>query len=1075
MKRILLVWLSFFVASGLQAQQRTITGKVTDGTDGSGLPGVSILIKGAMRGTVSDSGGEYVIEASSSDVLIFSFIGYNQQEVLIGERTNIFVAMYASIQQLQEVVVIGYGERDKRDLTGAISSVTSDAISKSTSMSPELAMQGRMTGVFVATPSGSPLERPTVRIRGVSTFGFAEPLYVIDGIPIYEGAASSGSAGFQDIRGPVNILTSINPNDIESISVLKDASAAAIYGVRAANGVILITTKRGKAGRPRVELSVQRGVQNIPKRFDMLNTSDYTQLYQEAYANNPAEAGNLPTVFQSASPDFLGNSPTYDMQSALINANALVEDYSMRVTGGNESTTYFISGGYGKTESSLIQNYLERYSISSNVISKVSKYIETGLNLKLAYSKALDNSQQNLAYVATAPPWQPIYDPSDPSGFAPSITAEFEDNPDYDPSLLNPGPSRRFLGSPEFLWGPATRANTFAQQSLNETTFDFFRTIGGTYLQVEPLKGLKIRGSLSVDYYFNLRKLWSEYETYRFSQTPGNPFSGHDGTAVGSYGERQSRNYNMVKEFTISYNKALGEHSIDVIMGAMDQESVWRFTDASSGQINFRQREFRQVSNQPPFNGTFTGRVPKGLQGYFARTSYKYGDKYYLDATVRRDGASVFPAESRWGIFPSFAVGWRISSENFFQQLNASFIDDFKFRGGWGELGNMETTQGFAFLSTVSTSPDYAVGSGSGNPFGTQLVGASLPNFPNFGLSWERVATTNVGFDASFFGRRLTFTAEYYNRLTKGIIQSVSLPPNTGIQLATDINIGEVSNRGFEFQLGYNKSFGDVMVNLSGNLTTTRNRVEKLYQGNPINAAGGRVQEGFPIGYIFGYRVGGIFQNQAEIDEWLLQFSDNIGTNNPQPGDMYFLDVAGNPVPGEFFNPELDGVVNINDRTYLGKTIPGFFYGLSASAEYKGFDFSIFFQGIGDVQKYNSARAGGEGMAGVGANQWTTTKGRWTTENPSNTFPRAVRNDPNANGRFSDRFVEDASFMRLKNFQIGYTLPTALMNKTGAVERVRVFVSGTNVFTFTNWTGLDPENDFVPPTRQFMLGFNATF
>lgn len=1063
------------MAATLYAQQRVVSGVVTDASDGTPLPGVSILVKGTSRGTVTDTNGGFSLDASANEVIVFSFIGYEAQEQAVGDRTVINVGLVVSARQLQEVVVIGYGERDKKDLTGSISNIDSREISRSTAMAPELAMQGRMAGVFVGTPSGSPFARPNIQIRGVATFGYAQPLYVIDGIPVYEGGASSPNAGEQDIRSPLNIMTSINPNDIESISVLKDASAAAIYGVRASNGVILITTKRGRTGKPRVEFTAQSGVQNVVKQFDMLNTQEYTRFWQDAFAANPTEANNLPNVFREDNAAYLGNRDTYDWQAELVNRNAAISDYSLRVTGGSDATKYFISGGYGKTEGSLKQNALERYSIGSNVTSKISERIEAGLNIRMAYNNALDNSVSDLAYVATAPPWQPIFDASDPSGYAPSVSASFTPNPSFDLNLLNPGP-RFNMGAVNYFWGPGTRGNTFATQSFNNTSFELFRTFGNVYLQVEPIKGLKVKGSFNGDYYFNLRKTWNNYDNWRFSQTPGNPYAGHDGTAKGSYGERQSRNFNQVKEFTVSYARSFGDHNLDVLFNAMDQNQLWRFTDASSSQINFTDPNLRNVGNNPPFNGTFTGRSPRALQGYLGRASYKFSNKYYLDLTIRRDGASVFDRDYRWGTFPSVGAGWRISAEPFFENLGLAFVNDLKLRGGWGELGNMETTQGFAFLSGINLAPDVSFGSGNGNPYGTQYQGARLPNYPNRELSWEKVRTTNAGFDGVFLNNRLTFTAEYYSRFTEGIIQSVSLPPNTGIEAATDLNVANVRNSGMEFQLGFNESLGDLNFSISGNLTTVKNRVVSLYEGNPIFAAGGRVEEGYPMGYIFGYKTAGIFQTTQEVADWKAVYSDQVGANSQEPGDMYFADLRGNPSPGEIYNNVTDSIINQNDRTYLGKTIPGFYYGINLGVNYKGFDVSIFFQGVGDVQKYNSARAGGESMsAQTTPNQWASVKDRWTPENPSTTFPRAVVRDPNQNARFSDRFVEEAGFMRLKNVQIGYTIPASLLARTKVMESCRVYLSGTNMATFTQWKGIDPENDFVPPTRQVLIGLSATF
>nr|PZN58498.1 MAG: hypothetical protein DIU61_00230 [Bacteroidota bacterium] len=1050
-----------------------VSGRIVD-KDGTPLPGVNILEKGTTNGTTSDVDGQYTINvADENSILVFSFIGYAPQEIRVGTSTTINVVLQEDITNLSEVVVIGYGEREKKDVTGAISSMDSEDISKSMAMTPELAMQGRMAGVFVSTPSGSPFARPNIQIRGVATWGHASPLYVIDGIPMYEVAESDPNAGSQDIRSPINFMTAINPHDIESISVLKDASAGAIYGMRASNGVIIITTKKGKSGAPRVEFNAQRGVQNVAKTFDVLNTADYAALYREVYANNPT--ATMPSVFDPNSPDFLGNSPTYNWQDALLNKDAIIEDYSLRVSGGSESTTYYVSAGYGRTEGSLIENYLERLSVASNITSKVSRVIETGMNVKLSVNKALDNTGTDLGYVSRTPPWQPIYDPSDPTGYAPAVSWEFVPNPDFDPNLVNPGPAQIPVGDPVFLYGPHTYANVFGQQATSERTFDLFRTMGNVYLQVEPITGLKIKGSVAADYHFVLRKEWSEYSGWRFSQTPGNPYNGHDGTAKGSYGERQSRNLNVVKEVTINYNRSFGDHNIDLVLNGMDQEATWRYTDASSGQINYLDPNFRNVGNNPPFNGTFTGRKPERMQGYLARISYKFQDRYYFDATVRRDGASLFPPDYRWGTFPAFAAGWRVSSMPFFQALNASFITDLKIRGGWGELGNKSVTTGFAYLSGVSGTPDYSLGSGNGNPYGTQFVASALPNFPNFELTWERVRTTNVGFDAVLLNDHVTFTAEYYNRFTEGLIQSVSLPPSSGIEVPTDLNIGNVRNTGVEFQIGYNNTFGRLGFNVSGNLTTVKNRVLRLYKGTPFGGEGGRIQEGYPMAYLWGYKVGGVFQNTDEIAQWKSQYVDGVGANNQVPGDMYFLDIYGNPEPGQIVNPEPDGIINNNDRTYLGKTIAGYYYGLNLGFTYAGFDLSIFLQGVGDLQKYNYQRAGGEGMSSSGANQWATTLNRWTGEGTSTTMPRAVFDDPNSNNRFSDRFVEDAGFLRVKNVQLGYNVPSSFLAKTGVISSVRLYLSGTNLLTFTEWTGPDPENDVFPPLRQITAGISATF
>jgi TonB-linked SusC/RagA family outer membrane protein len=593
---------------------------------------------------------------------------------------------------------------------------------------------------------------------------------------------------------------------------------------------------------------------------------------------------------------------------------------------------------------------------------------------------------------------------------------------------------------------------------------------------------LRLKGSLGGDYYLNLRKQWLAKDAWRFSQTPGNPWAGNDGLSVGTYGERQGKTYNLNKELTLTYTRAWGEHSIDLLAGASEQYAYWYVNDLS-GNVNYASTQYRGISNVPPFTNGFANYLQEDdLIGYIGRVSYKYADKYYVDATLRRDGSSKMAPARKWETFPSFSLAWRISKENFFPQTN--WLDDLKLRGGWGRLGNVQSARYYSFVSGISFTPDYALGLGSGNGVGNQTQGAALPDFANTELTWEKARSISAGFDAVMFRGRFTATLEYYNKTTFDIIQSVRLPPNTGIENNADLNIAQVKNSGIELQLGYNNKIGPVDFGVTGNITTTRNRVVKLYLGNPIGGNGARVEEGYSMFYLWGYKVGGVFQNQAEIDAWRAAHADgSIGQDldDPsngyeyQPGDMYFQDVYGNPKDAkERFSRTPDSLINDNDRTYLGKTIPGYYYGVNFTAAYKGFDLSIFFQGVGDVQKYNGLRAGGEGMGGL-ANQWSTVLGRWTPTNASTTIPRAVFDDPANANRYSSRFVEDAGYLRLKNLQLGYSIPRPLLQRAGFIQNFRVYASAVNLFTITKWTGLDPENDFIPPTRQFVFGVTATF
>jgi TonB-linked SusC/RagA family outer membrane protein len=1063
-------------------QNRSIAGTVSD-EKGEALVGASVFIKGSTQGTTTDIEGAFSLETPNTATLVISYIGYTSKEILVGNQTQIDVTLESSAGGLEEVVVIGYGERRVKDLTGSIGVVSSKDLTKGFNLNPELAMQGRMAGVFVSTPGGAPTARPQVRIRGVSTFGNAEPLYVIDGVPITEfGTGTDGASGsaVADIRGTINIMALINPNDIESISVLKDASAAAIYGVRAANGVVLITTKRGKAGKPRVEFDVKTGVQNVLGTYKILTTPEYFAFYREAFAANPDAA----KLYDNLKP-FENSTQTFNWQEEMQNKNASTQDYNVRISGGSGSTTYYVSSGYSKQFAPVKGNDLERYSLATSVQSKISRIFEAGLTYRLSYGKANDNAfstglPMDFSSLATNVPYQPIYDENDPNGFAPASSVTFKDNPNYDPDKLSSGPPKE-IDKATILWGPNTRANLLALHSAQPVRYDLLRNLGSAYLQFEPLAGLKFKGSLSADYYYNWRRSFQDINSYVYTQTPGNPFALGDGTSKGQFTERHARNFNLVKEFSVSYQKSLGNHNLNVLLNAMDQKYVYDFMSGSTDQMNLAGETFRVIQSAPNrYNNAASFRDPNALQGYMGRVSYNYNNRYYLDATVRRDGSSRFAPENRWGVFPSFAAAWRISSEAFFKPFK--FINDLKIRAGYGTLGNQETAA-YAFLSSVTTAPSYAWGSGTGNAVGNATFGAALPDFPNRQLTWEKATTTNIGFDALLFDNHLSATVEYYNRLTDGILQSTALPASIGNQNQPITNIASVRNSGIELNLNWNQSLGALNLSVGGNLTTVKNEVVSLFQDQPFGGEFGRIEVGKPLFYYWGYKLGGIFQNVGEVDAYRGSIKDNInGGYQQQPGDMYFVDVNGAPKEaGQLSDPNPDGIIDNNDRTFIGSQIPGYYYGFNLGLDWKGFDLSLFFQGVGDVQKFNSARASGEGMAAQnGPNQWASIKERWTPSNPSTTLPRGIINDPAGNGRFSERWIESAAFLRLRNLNVGYTLPKGIWEKIGVGESMRLYFSGNNLLTFTKWTGIDPEESdrsgsIIPPVRIFTFGINATF
>jgi TonB-dependent starch-binding outer membrane protein SusC len=1075
---LLLFSFTFLCVSFSFAQTIKVTGKVSDANTNSPISGATVKVKGSSNdGTAAGEDGVFSIEVPANGTLIFSSSGYDTKEVSVNNRTKIDESLYAKSGELSDVVVIGYGTRQRKDLTGSISTIKPKDIEKSTALSPELSMQGTMSGVDITSGGSNPTARPTVRIRGVSSINFSDPLYVIDGIPLVEGGAGAVVDKTNDPtrRGSINLYTIINPNDIESISVLKDASAAAIYGVRAGNGVILITTKSGKRGRVRVDFDGTVGQQKVPKTYDVLNTQQYVKFYTDAYNAHPDVTGGVPKPIGSAeyfgpkwdpsNAEFIGNNPTYDWQHEAVNQSSMLKNYNLRVSGGSETTTYNFSAGFADNDGPFVGYNAKRYSISSNATSKIGKYLETGINLRAIQQTTHPGTGGIDLNVWQAAPWQKIYDPAGPGGYAPLWSL---DKP------LTPGD---FTHSTLYSKQYVAYSNVFALNDINEAKIDNQTFIGTGYLQVQPIAGLKIKGTINGQQSTITSKQWNDFNRWWFGENPDNPFASVVDPVAGStpgivsYGV--STTTSLTKAFNIDYQKTFGLHTIDLTADASEQTYSWTGSGAERSVVS-NNPDLRYFSTTGKERGYVELRAKYALIGYFARASYNYNSKYYLDAVVRRDGSSRFAPGKKWGTFMTASGAWRISQESFFKGI--SFINDLKIRGGYGELGNEQTTGGWAYASSAGIPPpSYNVGEPNGN-----VMGIAFSSFPNADLTWERIKTANIGFDAVMLNNSVSFSAEYYHKLTKGIIQTVSLTPSAGISAPADFNVANLLNSGFEFNVGYTKTFGEVGFNFTGNFTTVHNEVSNLFKFNTTGASALRgntfsLENGYPLGYMYGYKVGGIFQTQKEIDDFKAKYDDRIAVDT-KPGDMYFLDLYGEPTLGSTDkNLTKDGVINANDQTYLGKTIPGFYYGFSTGANYKGFDISVSFFGKGDVQKYNSVRAQGEGMNGYGRNQFSTVLNAWTEQNHSNSMPRAVYGDPNANLRFSDRFIENAGFLRLQNLQVGYNFPSALLAKTNAIQNLRLYVSGINLFTITDYSGLDPENDFFPNTRQLLIGLKASF
>lgn len=1075
----------FVLQAQAQQQQQRISGRVTDAEEESGLPGVTVIVKGTSTGTTTDSDGNFSMQVPSQNaVLVFSYVGYQSSEVTVGNKSVINVSLQPDVGQLDEVVVIGFGQKKKKDLTGSISTVGTEQIGKINAASPQFALQGNAAGVRVVNASGDPNEAPQIFIRGIGTWnGDSQPLYVIDGQIIEPPRAGNQDviAGF-GLSTPPNLFNLINPNDIESITVLKDASAAAVYGSRGANGVILITTKRGKIGAPTVEFNTRAGVQNIPT-FNMLNTQQYVDLVHDMFANNlnpditieeelygrdKADVDRLISFnpqFDTESPFYISDRTTYNWQDELVNKNAINQAYDVKVSGATDRVNYYVSGGYFEQEGSMYGSNLKRYTGAVNLDTDVADWLKLGINYKYTRQESLIGAGDLVDY-ASAAPWQPLRDPNNKFGYA---------------EALNPfGYSDSWAIAKRY--GQGTRTNYLAVSDLNFNSFDFDRQLGQFFAEFTPLKGLTLRGSLNLDYTKQDRyalRTHARSNVFRADGTDPRKDAPNAPNSLGDSEHRINNIYNFQTDFTAIYNTTIAnKHNLTLTAAVQDQRHKMETVNLSGNNItNLNDDNPRLVGygNDLANNSAFYGWSQKFWFGLVGRASYSFDNKYYLDGSFRRDGSVGFADEYQWGNFYSLSGAWRISSESFMEGV--TFLDDLKLRGGWGQAGNDQAAVGqYAFLSRVTGASSYRWGSGNGDPYGNYVGGFLIQDLPNPELTWEVVTTSYAGFDAYLLNNKMNFTVEVFKRVTDGIQQRVQLPLTVGTNDPLS-NIGQLVNQGVDLQLGYNDQLGQFSYGISGNISFLKNEVTKLYNGQPLFTRFGRVEEGRSVGHIWGYRVGGIFQNQAEIDAYYASIEDPTrNLDYIAPGDMYFVDVYGNPTVEEpFYSLTPDGIINSFDQTEIGNTIPGHTYGINLDARWKGLDVSFNFYGEGDVDRVNSVRRRFEAMSSPGTNYFASTLDRWTPQNPSTEMPRAVVGDPAGNNRLSDRWVESAAFFRLNNWQLGYTLPASVLQTVKFVRSMRVYVGGQNNLYMFRWSGIDPVNDASPLQRSFSAGLNVQF
>jgi len=970
--------------------EKTITGKVTDATDGTGLPGVNILAQGSTTGTVTDIEGNYRITVPDNvTTLEFSSVGYTTEEVEIGGRTVINISLAPDIKALSEIVVVGYGTQERRDLTGAISSVSSEELNRVPSTSFDAALQGRAPGVLITPNSGQPGGAIDVSIRGVGTFGNNSPLYVIDGVPVFN-SISQLSGGIQ-----TNPLSALDPNNIESIEILKDASAAAIYGARAANGVVIISTKRGQEGKPRVTIDGYYGTQWFNNYIDMLDSRQFAEMSTEADLNggrDPQPAWSDPEVLETNT----------NWQDAFFNP-APIQDYNVSVSGGSENAKYLFSAGYFGQEGIAPANGFERYSVRVNTDFNLGERIKIGESVSLSRANwrgGIPQGNDRMQELLQSSPTLPVYDPNNLGGFA--------------------GPTAEVTGR-------VNRSNQVAEASLRDIDNRQNRVLGNIYAELDILDGLTYRLNMGLDAIFGEGKNFVPVFELGNRSNPRASLS------------ESSRNENIyLLEHTFTYSKTFNEvHDLTALVGYSQQNSV---VNTFSGSVqDFPNNDLRQINAGTGSSSISGDKSEWAIRSWLARINYSFRDKYLFTANFRRDGSSRFGENNRFGNFPSFSVGWRMSEENFMDPVTA--VSDLKFRFSWGQVGNQEIGN-YSSVATVEPVVNYILGSGQAIAPGAAILSGGNPD-----LKWETTTQTDIGLELGLFDNRFLVVADYYIKNTTDALLQLPVPTTTGLRRnnGSFVNAAEIRNEGFELALTYRKSTGNFTYNLSANLSTIDNEVVSLGGGSDIivqrssdpNIANTITAEGGEIGMFYGWETDGIFQDQSEVDNHATQ------TPGTAPGDIRYKDLNN------------DGTINADDRTVLGSAFPDFFYGLNADFGYRGFDLSLFFQGVQGNEIYNLLKAGIQDLEGDN-NNMAAVLNRWTGPGTSNTIPRAIVGDPNDNDRPSDRFIEDGSYLRLRNLTFGYTLPSAITDRIN-LGKVRFYVTGQNLFTITDYSALNPD------------------
>lgn len=988
-----------------QQQAKTVTGTVTD-VSGEPIIGANIRIKGTTTGTITDIDGNFSIEAEPQSVIEVSYIGYLTQETVINNQKSIRFLLKEDTKTLDEVVVIGYGVQKKADLTGSVANINTEKLNTQSNANIGQALQGKIAGVDIVSQGGAPGSGTRIMVRGIGTLNNASPLYIVDGMYM-------------------NSIDHINPNDIASIDVLKDASSAAIYGSRAANGVIIVTTKEGSntEGKPIIDLSVNLGISTASKFLDMLDAKGWAEVTTIA-----RQAIGKPALDMATD---LANKPDNDWQDIMFRP-ALMQNYNLSVKGGGKYSTYYTGLGYFNQDGIVKGTNYQRYNIQSKNDYKRGIF-SAGTNLIISFShdKPLHQELRGgmIGTILQSVPTLEKYDDTREGGYG--------------------GTYGDVVNIPH----PLAIIDDNIMDRYNENV----KIFANLYAQIELFKGLKYKLNLTPDFSFERYKNY--LNKYDFGLATN---------SITQLTERQRRRRNILVENLLTFDRTFGEHKISALAGYTYQDSRFRHIQAYGEGLPQGLEEIDAATTNRSNEGNSWRSVLTSILG---RVFYSYQNKYLFTATIRRDGSSKFGKNNRYGYFPSFSLGWNVAEEKFME--NVHWLDQLKLRGGYGVLGNQEIDN-YQYSSTITTGINYPDGNGG------LLQGAFPKNFANPDIKWEETAMTNVGIDFMAFNNRLSLTVDYYVKNTKDILLTVPIPISSGGANDPIRNAGKIRNNGFEFNLGWmDQPNPDISYGI--NLIGSFNKNKVIAMGSESGSIKGgstnqnittsETKAGYPIGGYWLISTAGYFNSQEEVDAYAKDGKKIQPA--AEPGDIKFVD-ANN-----------DGVINDDDRVFQGSPFPDFTFALNGNMRYKNFDLSIGLQGVLGNKIYNATRQTLEDVT-KGSNFLASCLDYWTPENKNASHPRLTWDDPNRNTRAeSDRYLENGSYLRLRSVQLGYTFPQTWFK--GAIQHARVYINAENLFTITSYSGYSPDvnadnanyrgfDNFIYPTnRTFMLGLNVTF